>query len=326
MAADAAEVEARLRGLLRATSSIVGELSLAAVLRRIIEAARDLVDVEFGALGVIAPNRHGLEEFVHVGIDDASVAAIGHLPRGEGLLGALIEDPRPIRLRRLGDDVRSVGFPANHPPMASFLGVPVLVRGTVFGNLYLCGLTPRDFSDDDVELVTALAATAGIAIENARLFEEARRRQTWLEETSELTAGAAQRPGGRRRASSSRGRCSAWPRPTGWRSTRCPTRTSTPSRRRRADVPVRRTTTVGAGEPSMTDADETALVVVGAGTGVADPARRGRRAGVGGRRRPARAATRPGPGAHGGAAGRLRPPAPRAGHHPRPGGAGLRRR
>ena len=187
MVADAAEVEAQLRGLLRATSSIVGELSLAAVLRRIIEAARDLVDVEFGALGVIAPNRHGLEEFVHVGIDDDAVAAIGHLPRGEGLLGALIEDPRPIRLRRLGDDVRSVGFPDNHPPMASFLGVPVLVRGTVFGNLYLCGLTPRDFSDDDVELVTALAATAGIAIENARLFEEARLRQTWLEETSELT-------------------------------------------------------------------------------------------------------------------------------------------
>ncbi|QIK67238.1 GAF domain-containing protein [Nocardioides sp. HDW12B] len=187
MAADPDEVEARLRGLLRATSSIVGELSLAAVLRRIVEAARDLVDVEFGALGVIAANRHGLDEFVHAGIDEASVAAIGHLPTGQGLLGALIEDPRPIRLRRIGDDVRSAGFPDHHPPMASFLGVPVLVRGTVFGNLYLCGLQPRDFSDDDVELVTALAATAGIAIENARLFEEARRRQTWLEETSELT-------------------------------------------------------------------------------------------------------------------------------------------
>ncbi len=187
MAADPDEVEARLRGLLRATSSIVGELSLAAVLRRIVEAARDLVDVEFGALGVIAANRHGLDEFVHAGMDEASVAAIGHLPTGQGLLGALIEDPRPIRLRRIGDDVRSAGFPDHHPPMASFLGVPVLVRGTVFGNLYLCGLRPRDFSDDDVELVTALAATAGIAIENARLFEEARRRQTWLEETSELT-------------------------------------------------------------------------------------------------------------------------------------------
>ncbi len=187
MATDPAEVEARLRGLLRATSSIVGELSLAAVLRRIVEAARVLLDMEFGALGVIAANRHGLDEFVHAGLDDATVAAIGHLPTGQGLLGALIEDPRPIRLRRIGDDVRSTGFPAHHPPMASFLGVPVLVRGTVFGNLYLCGLQPRDFSDDDVELVTALAATAGIAIENARLFEEARRRQTWLEETSELT-------------------------------------------------------------------------------------------------------------------------------------------
>lgn len=259
MAAEAAEVEARLRGLLRATSGIVGELSLAAVLRRIIEAARDLVDVEFGALGVIAPNRHGLEEFVHVGIEDASVAAIGRLPRGEGLLGALIEDPRPIRLRRLGDDVRSVGFPANHPPMASFLGVPVLVRGTVFGNLYLCGLTPRDFSDDDIELVTALAATAGIAVENARLFEEARRRQTWLEETSELTRELLSGPGDDARVLIARMvlRLAAADRVAVY---------SLPDPHLDVveidteGVPVRRTTTVGEGEPSMTDADETALV------------------------------------------------------------------
>jgi signal transduction histidine kinase len=181
------DVEAGLRSLLRANSNIVGELSLSAVLRRIVDAARELLDVEYGALGVIAPNRRGLEEFVHSGIDKALVARIGHLPRGEGLLGALIEDPRPIRLARLGDDVRSVGFPEHHPPMSSFLGVPVRVRTEVFGNLYLCGTQPRDFTDEEVEVVTGLAATAGIAIENARLFDESRRRQTWLEETSELT-------------------------------------------------------------------------------------------------------------------------------------------
>jgi signal transduction histidine kinase len=183
----AGDVEARLRSLLRANTSIVGELSLSAVLRRIVDAARALLGVEYGALGVIAPNRQGLEEFVHSGIDDALVARIGHLPRGEGLLGALIEDPRPIRLAKLGEDVRSVGFPDHHPPMSSFLGVPVRVRNEVFGNLYLCGTQPRDFIDEDVEVVTGLAATAGIAIENARLFDESRRRQTWLEETSELT-------------------------------------------------------------------------------------------------------------------------------------------
>jgi signal transduction histidine kinase len=184
---DPGDVEVRLRSLLRANSSIVGELSLSAVLRRIVDAARELLDVEYGALGVIAPNRRGLDEFVHSGIDHTLVARIGHLPRGEGLLGALIEDPRPIRLARLGDDVRSVGFPEHHPPMSSFLGVPVRVRTEVFGNLYLCGTQPRDFTDDEVEVVTGLAATAGIAIENARLFDESRRRQTWLEETSELT-------------------------------------------------------------------------------------------------------------------------------------------
>lgn len=181
------DVEARLRSLLRANGSIVGELSLAAVLRRIVDAARDLLGVEYGALGVIAPQRRGLEEFVHSGVGDDQVALIGHLPHGQGLLGALIEDPRAIRLRVLGEDARSVGFPEHHPPMASFLGVPVRVREEVFGNLYLCGTRPRDFSDDDVEVVTSLAATAGIAIENARLFDESRRRQAWLEQTSALT-------------------------------------------------------------------------------------------------------------------------------------------
>ena len=242
---DAAQVEARLRGLLRATSSIVGELSLAAVLRRIIEAGRDLLDVEFGALGVIAADRHGLDEFVHVGIDEVSVAAIGHLPTGGGLLGALIEDPRPIRLRRIGEDARSVGFPDHHPPMASFLGVPVLVRGTVFGNLYLCGLQPRDFSDDDVELVSALAATAGIAIENARLFEEGHHRQTWLEETSELTRELLSRPGDDVRGLIARTvrRLAAADRVAVWS----------------PGSPVRLLATEGSGEPPMTRSEEAEL-------------------------------------------------------------------
>ncbi len=177
----------RLRSLLRANGTIVGELSLGAVLRRIVEAACELIDAPFGALGVIAPDGTGLEQFVHVGLDDEAVTRIGHLPEGKGLLGALIDDPRPIRLAGLGEDVRSVGFPEGHPPMRAFLGVPVRVRDEVFGNLYLAKLADDEFSPEDEELARSLAATAGVAIENARLFEEARRRQVWLRASADVT-------------------------------------------------------------------------------------------------------------------------------------------
>lgn len=184
-AQDVMAAQSRLRGLLRANRMIVGDLALPIVLRRIVEAACELVHARYGALAVIAPGG-GLEEFIHVGIDDDTVARIGHLPEGKGLLGALIDDPRPIRLHQIADDPRSVGFPPHHPAMSSFLGVPIRVRGEVFGNLYLTG-HERAVSAEDEELVASLAATAGVAIENARLFDEARRRQEWLQASTEIT-------------------------------------------------------------------------------------------------------------------------------------------
>ncbi len=176
----------RLQGLLRANRSIIGDLTLPVVLRRIVEAACELVNARYGALGVLAPGG-GLEQFVQVGIDDDTVAAMGHLPEGKGLLGALIDDPRPIRLPDLTLDPRSVGFPAGHPAMHSFLGVPIRVRGEVFGNIYLTGYDHDQVSDEDEEMIASLAATAGVAIENARLFQEAHRRQEWLRASTEIT-------------------------------------------------------------------------------------------------------------------------------------------
>ncbi|ANP72637.1 GAF domain-containing protein [Cryobacterium arcticum] len=179
--------QGRLRSLLQASQAVVEELDLAAVLRRIVDVAVDLVGAQYGALGVIAPSGN-LEQFIHVGIPDELAARIGHLPAGHGLLGALIDDPHAIRLTHLGDDPRSSGFPAHHPPMDSFLGVPVRVRGEVYGNLYLSNQISGGFSEEDEELLTALAATAGIAIDNARLFDETRRRQRWSAASAEISA------------------------------------------------------------------------------------------------------------------------------------------
>jgi signal transduction histidine kinase len=175
----------RLRGLLAANTEIIGNLALPVVLRRIVEVACDLVNARYGALGVLAPVG-GLEEFIHVGMDADAVERIGHLPAGKGLLGALIDEPRPIRLVKISDDPRSVGFPANHPPMSSFLGVPIRVRNEVFGNLYLSESAAGRFSEDDERVVIALAATAGVVIENARLFEQAKRRQDWLQASMQI--------------------------------------------------------------------------------------------------------------------------------------------
>lgn len=186
-AGDVKGAQSRLRGLLRANRAVIGDLALSTVLRRIVDAACELVNAPYGALGVISPDGSGLEEFIHVGMDSNVVEKIGHLPQGKGLLGALIDDPRPIRLRDISDDLRSVGFPDHHPPMRGFLGVPIRVRDEVFGNLYLASLTPGEFSVEDEELVSALAATAGVAIENARLYEEANRRQEWLQASTDVT-------------------------------------------------------------------------------------------------------------------------------------------
>ncbi|HEX3197297.1 MAG TPA: GAF domain-containing protein [Propionibacteriaceae bacterium] len=177
----------RLRRLLHANRSIVQELSLPAVLHRIVDTARDVAGARYAALGVIGADGL-LEEFLHVGLDDDAVQAIGELPKGRGVLGALIEDPKPIRLTRIADDPRSSGFPDHHPAMTTFLGVPIRSRDAVFGNLYLTDrIDGGPFTAEDEELVLALAATAGVAIENARLYEESRRRQEWLRASGEIS-------------------------------------------------------------------------------------------------------------------------------------------
>ena len=150
--------------------TVGSDLDLEAVLRHIVDSAVALVDARYGALGVLDETGTSLAQFLTVGLDDETYRAIGPLPKGHGILGLLIVEPRPIRLPDLREHPDSYGFPPNHPPMKSFLGVPVRVRDQVFGNLYLTDKTTAEvFTDIDQELVVALAAAAGVAIENARL-------------------------------------------------------------------------------------------------------------------------------------------------------------
>ncbi|AIJ23754.1 GAF domain-containing sensor histidine kinase [Amycolatopsis methanolica] len=179
----------QMDGLLEAMLAVAGGLELDATLRRIVHSAIELVDCRYGALGVLTQDRESLAEFVYEGIGEATRREIGDLPTGHGLLGLLIEQPKPIRLDDLSQHVASSGFPAHHPPMKTFLGVPVRVRDEVFGNLYLTEkANGQPFTEDDEVVVLALAAAAGIAVENARLFEQARLRQQWQEATSEVRA------------------------------------------------------------------------------------------------------------------------------------------
>jgi signal transduction histidine kinase len=179
--------EIRLRGLLDAVVTIATDLSLPAMLRRIVQAACDLVDARYGALGVLGADGESLADFVHVGIDQELAEKIGSLPQGRGVLGSLIRDPQSLRLPQLSEHSSSYGFPEHHPPMSSFLGVPVAVRGEVFGNLYLAEKRGGGgFTEEDEDFVVALAAAAGIAVENARLYEGGRRRQRSLEISSQL--------------------------------------------------------------------------------------------------------------------------------------------
>ncbi len=181
--------QSRLRALLQANQAVTENLDLPLVLQCIVEAAVDLVDAQYGALGVIDPVHGGLERFVYQGVSSALAKKIGHLPEGQGLLGAVIDEARPIRLEHLSEDDRSVGFPPHHPPMDSFLGVPVRIHDEVFGNLYLTNQQTRGrFSPEDEELVGSLAATAGYAIQHAQLFAETQRRQRWAAVTAEITA------------------------------------------------------------------------------------------------------------------------------------------
>ena len=168
--------ENRLRALVKAGVAITAELSLDALLQRLVEAAAALTRARFAALGVIDRERSGLERFLTTGMDTETQEAIGDLPRGRGILGVLIRDAVALRLHDLGEDPRAVGFPPNHPPMRTFLGVPVRVRDAVFGNLYLTEKRGGDFTDEDEQLLATLAAAAGVAIDNARLYDDLRTR------------------------------------------------------------------------------------------------------------------------------------------------------
>ncbi|WP_406076882.1 GAF domain-containing protein [Micromonospora sp. NBC_00858] len=178
----------RLRALLDAVVAIGTNLDLRSTLQRIVQAACELAGARYGALGVVGPDRL-LHDFIVHGISPEVHAQIGDLPHGRGVLGLLIDDPRPLRMPDITQHPRSYGFPANHPPMHSFLGVPVRIRDQVFGNLYLAEKQGgTQFTEDDEEIVVALAAAAGVAIENARLYALAHRRERWLAATAEITS------------------------------------------------------------------------------------------------------------------------------------------
>ena len=173
-------------GLFSAVVAVAAGLELGATLRRIVQAAVDLVDAEYGALGVLGSNGE-VADFIHVGIDAAAAERIGPLPTGKGILGLLIEHPVPMRLEDLTSHPASAGFPDGHPAMASFLGVPVRVRGEVFGNLYLTQKrNGAAFTGEDERTVMALAAAAAVAIENARLYERTRQREQWQAATADI--------------------------------------------------------------------------------------------------------------------------------------------
>lgn len=160
----------QLKGLLEAVLTLESGLELSGVLQRVVAAARQLTGARYGALGVLDEKGQGLAEFVHEGVDEATASAIGHLPHGEGVLGALILDPRPLRLAEVSRHPDAVGFPPGHPEMHTFLGVPLRVRGVVYGNLYLADKEAGGgFDADDEALVVALASAAGLAVDRARL-------------------------------------------------------------------------------------------------------------------------------------------------------------
>ena len=178
----------RLRGLLDDVVGIASGLGLSETLHRIVEAARELVGARYAALGVLAEGGDGLREFVTTGLGQSTAEAIGHLPEGRGILGLLIDQPKALRLADLNLHPAASGFPPGHPPMRSFLGVPILVRGRVFGNLYLTEkIGEPEFDDDDEQLLVALAGAGGIAIDNARLYELAGLRQRWLRAGGEVS-------------------------------------------------------------------------------------------------------------------------------------------
>ncbi|HZN21209.1 MAG TPA: GAF domain-containing sensor histidine kinase [Gaiellaceae bacterium] len=181
------EQQDRLRVLVEAGIALASELSLDALLQRIVETAAELTDARYAALGVVHPSGRGLERFLTTGIDAKTYAAIGEIPQGRGILGVVMRETKPLRLHDIADDPRSVGLPPNHPPMHTFLGAPILLRGVAFGNLYLSEKRDGgDFTEDDEDLIQLLAAQAAVAIENARLYESSTRWLRQLESLNEI--------------------------------------------------------------------------------------------------------------------------------------------
>src|SRR4051812_42998143 len=183
-----ARAQARVQNLLDAFLSVSIGLDLPSTLRRIVESACDLVDAQYGALGVLRHGGDGLVAFIHVGVDEELAARMGALPEGKGVLGQLITEPYPLRIPDLGRHPSSVGFPPHHPPMKTFLGVPVLVRGQAFGNLYMTEKRHGEFTAEDEAVLTALAGAAGIAIDNARLYAQSEVRSRWLAAIADVRA------------------------------------------------------------------------------------------------------------------------------------------
>src|SRR5215216_828500 len=189
----------RLSRLIEVGRSLLSELDLDVVLDRVLETARELTGARYAALGILDERRRELAQFLTRGVDEATHRAIGDLPRGRGILGLLIEEPRPLRLADLGEHPRSYGFPPGHPPMRGFLGVPILIRGEAWGNLYLTEKAGGDFDQDDEDAVVVLADWAAIAIENARLYRAVDARRAELERAVrgfEATATIARAVGG----------------------------------------------------------------------------------------------------------------------------------
>jgi len=196
---DAARDDQRLIRLIEVGRSLLSELDLDIVLDRVLETARDLTGAQYAALGILDERRRELAQFLTRGVDQETHRAIGDLPRGRGILGLLIEEPRPLRLADLGDHPRSYGFPPGHPPMRGFLGVPILIRGEAWGNLYLTEKAGGDFDREDEDAVVVLADWAAIAIENARLYRTVDARRAELERAVrgfEATATIARAVGG----------------------------------------------------------------------------------------------------------------------------------
>jgi signal transduction histidine kinase len=183
----ASPADLHLQKLSAVTRAIASELSLDVLLQRVVESAREIVGAAYAVLGVIGADG-SLERFIQSGMDPETVARIGELPKGRGLIGALLDHPEPIRLRSISEDPRSCGLPPGHPPLSSFLGVPIRSATSVYGNLYLANrIGLPEFSAEDENLLTALAATAGVAIQNAQLYGQSNRRQQWLRASADIS-------------------------------------------------------------------------------------------------------------------------------------------